>query len=168
MQPLEVISVNIWQILISLCNLLILFLIIKKFLYQPVKDILNKRKETVDADYAAASEARASAEADRIAYRDRLAGANSEADEILRRAKENAQRRSDQITAGAEEKAAGIMRRASEEIELEKQKAIHDLKGDIIDISMELTRKVLEREVNEEDHRGMIDQFIEGIGETDD
>lgn len=168
MQPLEVISVNIWHILISLLNLLILFLIIKKFLYKPVKDVLDKRQATVDADYDAASKARLAAEADRDAYSERLAGADSEANEILRRAKENAERKSNQIVAGAEEKAAGLMRRASEEIELEKRKAIHDLKGDIVDISIELSKKVLEREVNEADHREMIDQFIEGIGETDD
>ena len=42
MQSLEVISVNIWHILISLCNLLILFLIVKRFLFKPVKKALEK------------------------------------------------------------------------------------------------------------------------------
>ena len=49
MQTLEVISVNVWQIIISLCNLLILFLIIKKFLFQPVQKMLDKRKASLDA-----------------------------------------------------------------------------------------------------------------------
>ena len=58
---MEVISVNIWLILISLCNLLILFLILKKFLFKPVTKTLDERKKAIDADYAAAAEANSAA-----------------------------------------------------------------------------------------------------------
>lgn len=168
MQTLEVISVNVWQIIISLCNLLILFLIIKKFLFQPVQKMLDKRKASLDAEYDAAAYARQTAEEQKAVYTDKLAGADAEATEIIKKARENAQLRSTQIISSAEEKAAGMVRRANEDIELEKRKAMHDLKGEIVDISMELTEKVLGRELNENDHREMIDEFIEGIGEFDD
>ena len=48
MQTLDVISVNIWQIVISLANLALLFLLLKKFLYQPVKRMLAKREEEMN------------------------------------------------------------------------------------------------------------------------
>lgn len=64
MQSLEVISVNIWHILISLCNLLILFLIVKRFLFKPVKKALEKRDADIGERYSAANEAKRSAEAD--------------------------------------------------------------------------------------------------------
>ena len=153
MQTLEVISVNVWQIIISLCNLLILFLIIKKFLFQPVQKMLDKRKASLDAEYDAAAYARQTAEEQKAVYTEKLAGADADATEIIKKARE---------------KAAGMVRRANEDIELEKRKAMHDLKGEIVDISMELTEKVLGRELNENDHREMIDEFIEGIGEFDD
>ena len=51
MQNLNVISVNIWQILISLVNLLLLTLIVKKFLFKPVKKVMDQRKSAIDADY---------------------------------------------------------------------------------------------------------------------
>ena len=57
MQTQDIISVNVWQILISLCNLAILFLILKKFLYQPVKKALARRQADLDAQYAKADEA---------------------------------------------------------------------------------------------------------------
>ena len=57
MQNLDVISVNIWQILISLANLTLLFLIIKKFLYKPVKKVLQQRRDEIDSQYTAAAEA---------------------------------------------------------------------------------------------------------------
>ena len=58
MQSLEVISVNIWHILISLCNLLILFLIVKRFLFKPVKKALEKRDADIGERYSAANEAK--------------------------------------------------------------------------------------------------------------
>ena len=53
MQTLEVISVNLWQILISLLNLLILFLLFKKFLFKPVNNMLAKRQSEIDEKYEA-------------------------------------------------------------------------------------------------------------------
>ena len=64
MQSLDVISVNLWQILISLCNLVIIFLVVKHFLYQPVRKMLKKRQETLDGEYAAAALSMQQAEAE--------------------------------------------------------------------------------------------------------
>ena len=57
MQTLEIISVNLWQILISLANLTILFLLVKKFLYKPVKKVLAQRQSEIDSHYDAAKQA---------------------------------------------------------------------------------------------------------------
>ena len=65
MQSLKVISVNIWMIIASLCNLLLLTWIVKKFLSKPVKKILDTRRAAIDADYAQAAAARAAAEENR-------------------------------------------------------------------------------------------------------
>ncbi|MDD6276212.1 MAG: hypothetical protein PUB20_05275 [Clostridia bacterium] len=56
MQNLDVISINIWQILISLCNLLIIFLLFKKFLYARVRKFVDQRKANIDEQYAEAEE----------------------------------------------------------------------------------------------------------------
>ena len=50
MQSLDVISVNIWQILASLANLVLLFLMVKKFLYKPVKKMLEQRQNAIQSD----------------------------------------------------------------------------------------------------------------------
>ena len=66
MQSLEVISVNLWQILISLLNLLILFLLFKKFLFKPVNKMLAKRQSEIDSKYEAADSAKRAAEEDKL------------------------------------------------------------------------------------------------------
>lgn len=165
MPNLEVISINLWQILISLCNLLILFWLLKKFLYKPVKKTLAERQAAIDEQYAAAETAEQSALARKEAYEQKLEQAQDEADGILRQTAEAAGHRSDKLLADAREKADGILRQAQSEAALERQKAEADIKREIVDVSALLTEKMLEREIQPQDHRDLIHSFIEKIGE---
>ena len=167
MQTLEVISVNIWDILISLLNLLIIFLLFKRFLYKPVRRVLDKRKAAIDAQYTEAEEAKQSALKDKESYELKLRGAQNEADEMIKTAASTADRRSAKILDDAKTKADGIIRQAQGEAELERKKAEDDIRREIADVSSLLTEKMLRREINKEDHRELIDSFIEGIGEDD-
>ena len=165
---LNIISVNLWQVLISLCNLLILFLAIKKFLYAPVLKIFDARKAKIDEDYRVAAEAAAAAEADRAAWSEQMQSARAEADKILQTATENADRRGEKIVADAREKADGIVRRAEEEAELQRKKAEDGIRREIVDVSALLTEKMLRREIKTEDHRDLIDSFIRDMGDDHD
>lgn len=167
MQSLEVISINLWQILISLANLVILFLIIKKFLFKPVKKVLADRQSVMESQYSAAEQARGEALADREAWENKMHSADAEADAIMQAAAAKAQMRGEKIVSDAREKADGIMRQAKTEAELEKKRAEEDIKQKIVDVSAALAEKMLEREINTEDHREMIDSFIEGLGDDD-
>ncbi|MBO5798209.1 MAG: F0F1 ATP synthase subunit B [Clostridia bacterium] len=165
MQSLDIISVNIWQILISLFNLVLIYLIVKKVFYNPVKKMLAKRQEEVDDQYAAAKEAEQKALADKTAWEEKLQNAENEADALLKAAVANADRRGDTIVAEARDKAADIIRRAENEAELERRKAEAGIKQEIVDVSALLATQMLGREVRAEDHRELIDSFIEEIGD---
>ena len=160
MQNLEVISVNIWHILISLCNLLILFLILKKFLYAPVKKVMAQRRAVIDESYSAAEEAQQKADADKAEWAKRLELSKSEADIIIK----TAANRENEIISEARERANDIIRAAENEAELRKRKAEDEIKHEIVDVSALLTEKLLEREITEDDHRALIDSFIAGVG----
>lgn len=165
MQTLEVISVNLWQILISLINLFLLFLIIKKFLFKPVKNMLAQRQKELDEQYEAAENAELQANENRRVWEEKLSEADAQADTILQSATENAKYRGDKMIAEAKERADGIIRVAQTEAELERQKATDGIKREIVEVSGTLTEKMLEREINTEDHRALIDSFIEKIGD---
>lgn len=168
MQALDVISVNIWHILISLANLVILFLIVKKFLYKPVQKLFAKRQADLEHQYAAADAAEQQALAHKAAWEQKLQSANAEADAILQEAADTAKRRAEQIVEEADRRAEGITRRAEAEAELERQKATEGIKREIVEVSAALAEKMLEREVNTDDHRAMIDSFIDQIGDEHD
>ena len=168
LQSLEVISVNLWQILISLANLVILFLILKKFLFKPVKKVLAERRAHMESQYSAAEEAKADALAKRDEWEEKMHSAKSEADAIVQAAASKAQLRGDKILSDAREKADGIIKQAQTNAELEMKKAEDGIKREIVDVSAALTEKMLEREINMQDHRAMIDSFIDGLGDEND
>ncbi|MBO7405252.1 MAG: F0F1 ATP synthase subunit B [Clostridia bacterium] len=160
---LELISLNAWHIAASIANLLILTLILKKFLFKPVQKILAARQDQVDELYDAAEKTKASAEEDKKLYSAKLAGAAEEAESILRSATQRADRQSDEIVADAHRRAAETMKRAEEDIELAKKKAMDDLKNEISDISVQIAEGVVGRELNGDDHRDLIDSFIDKL-----
>ena len=168
MQNLDVISVNIWAIIASLCNLLILTLIVKKFLFKPVKKIIDTRRAAIDADYEQAAAARAEAEENRLNYEAAMAAAEQTSSQIIADATRVAEHRSSEIVAEAREKATELRRQAEADAILERKKAEDDIKREIADVSTQLTGKLLQREINEEDHRALIDSFLQEIGTDDD
>lgn len=167
MQPSEIISVNLWQILVSLLNLVILFLIIKKFLYQPVKNVLKSRQDKIDEQNNKASEYLNDAERTKAELEAKLNDAENQADNILNEATVNAQRRKEKILDEARDEAESIIRQAKTNAELEMKKAESEIKTQIVDVSFELSKKIIEREIKEEDHHKLIDSFITQIGDGD-
>ena len=165
---LDVISVNIWQILASLANLLILTWILKRFLFKPVKKILDARRAAIDADYAQAAAAKAEAEEDRLNYEAAMAAARQTSDQIISEATRTAEHRGNEIVSEARERATDIRRQAEADALLERKKAEDDMKREIADVSARLTGKLLQREINEEDHRALIDSFLQEIGTEND
>lgn len=166
MENLGIVSLNIWQILISLANLTILYFILKKFLYKPVKKVLADRAAELDAQYAAAAKAEAEATASRDEYAAKLSGAQAEAEGIIHDATVSATRRGEKIVEEAREKAEGIVRQGELEAEMEKKKAQESIKREITEVSAALAEQLLSREVKPEDHRQMIDSFLQGIGDA--
>lgn len=160
MQSLEVFSLNLWQMLISLCNLVILFLILKKFLYKPVRKALEERKQAVEGVYADAQKALDTANANKTEYERELAGIRERADSMLASATADANKRSEAILSDARERADGMMRQAKNDISLERRKAESGIRSEIADVSTALTEKLLAREINSDDHRKLIDDFL--------
>ena len=167
MQSLDIISVNLWHILISLANLILIFLIVKKFLFKPVRELFAKRQAELDHQYAAADAAEKQAQEHKAAWEKKLQSANEEADGIIKDATDAAKYRATQIVEEANAKAAGIQSRAEAEALLTQKRAEEEIKKEIVEVSSAIAEKMLEREINETDHRALIDSFLDEIGEND-
>jgi len=168
MQPGDIIYINIWDILISLANLAILFFAIKMFLYKPIKKTMAKRQEQLDEQYAAAKAAQDMAEKNQAVWKEQLDAAQKTTDAMIKEAAQTAQFRGDKIVAEAKAEAEAIVRQAQTEAALEKKNAEAGIRREIVDLSTELAGKMLEREVKAEDHRRLIDSFLDEIGDAHD
>ena len=164
---LDIISVNIWNILIALLNLVVLFLLVKAFLFKPVRRLFAERQKALDDQYDAAAQAQREAEQSRAQWEQTLSGADAQAKEILQSATDSAKYREQKIVSEAQDKARGIVKRAEQEAELERQRAADDIKREIVEVSGALAEKMLRREINAKDHSALIDEMIEQVGESD-
>lgn len=161
------IGVNPFTMLFAWINLLILYLFLKKLLFKPVKNMIDTRQREIDDMYSDAETSRTSAAAMKAEYEKKLERASEESEEILKNAVRRAQLREEEILKEADAKAARTLERAEEQIELEKKRALNEIKDEVSDIALSLAGAVIERDVDEESHKDFIDEFIRDMDKND-
>ncbi|MBR2188942.1 MAG: F0F1 ATP synthase subunit B [Eubacterium sp.] len=166
MQTQQLVTLVPWTFIAQILNLFIQVYLIKRFLFKPINNILQKRKELADAEITDAEKANEEAQAMKAAYEKDMAEAKVKAGEILTSAEKTAGARSEEIIREANRQAAAIKQKAEKDIEAEKKKAARELKDDIGGMAVDLAGKVIERELNEQDHEKLIDDFIRNVGEA--
>ena len=158
------IGINPFTMIFAWINLLILYLFLRKILFKPIKKMIDSRQKEIDDMYADAENSQSEANALRTEYEEKLAAANEESEEILKKAVRRAQLREEEILREANEKAERVLERAEEQIELEKKQAINDVKNQVSDMAIDIAAAVIERDVQKSEHEAMIDEFINNMG----
>ncbi len=162
----SLVAVNPVTLIAQICNLFIQLFIFKKFFWDKILAILDQRRQAADQEISDAKAAHAEADAIKAAYEQNMKQAQEKADGILANAQKTATLRSEEIIGQAQAAAAQIKSKASADIALEKKKAINDAKNEISGLAMAIAGKVVERELNPADQAGMIDRFIDELGDN--
>mgnify|MGYP000389750289 FL=1 len=166
MDPYQsLVTVNPVTLIAQICNLFIQLLIVKIFFLDKIKAVLDKRRETADKQIADAEAAKSEAAAIKQTYEENMRQAKTKADDMILSAQKTAAQRSEEIISQAQKQAAQIKTKAASDIEMEKKKAINDAKNEISELAMAIAGKVVGRELNDADQDGMIDRFIEELGD---
>lgn len=161
----SLVTVNPVTLIAQICNLFIQLLIVKIFFLDKIKAVLDKRRETADKQIADAEAAKSEAAAIKQAYEENMRQAKTKADDMILSAQKTAAQRSEEIISQAQKQAAQIKTKAASDIEMEKKKAINEAKNEISELAMAIAGKVVARELNDADQDGMIDRFIEELGD---
>ena len=132
----EFVSLTPWTMIFEVVNLLIVMLILKKFLFKPVNSVLEQRQAEIGGMYQKAEDAQKEAQALKQAYDERMSGARKEADELIVAAQDSARRRGDEIVEDARDEAVQLRRRAEEDIELQKRKALREARDELADMAV--------------------------------
>lgn len=160
----NLVSLGAWNIIVTICNTLITFLIVKKFLFGPVRKMLATRSEEVQAMYDQAETDRKEAAAMKKDYTESMANAKQEAAEITQSATRRATARSEEILAEATRQAVDLKKKAEQSIEQERKKAMNEIKDEIAGLSVMIASKVVEKDINADDHKRLIEDFIDKVG----
>ena len=145
-------------------NIFILFLVASYNLFEPARDLLKKREERIAKEIADAKENRETAEKLKEEYEGLIANIETEADEILTKARKVALDNQEDIITQAKKDADLILARADNQIELERKKAADDIKQEIIEVATALAGKVIEEELDKKKSELLIDETLREIG----
>ena len=162
----SLVAVEPLTLIATICNLFIQMLIIKKFFLNKILAVLDQRRQAADKEITDAEKAKQEAMEIKKTYEDNMLQANAKANEILTTAQKTATERSDKIIGEAQQAAAQIKSKASADIAQEKKKAINDAKNEISGLALAIAGKVVEKELAEEDQAGLIDRFIDELGDN--
>ena len=158
------VGVNPWTMLFAWLNLLILYLFLKKLAFTPLKNMIDSRQKEVDDMYSSAESAKESAEKMRTEYEEKLSRASEESEEILKNAQRRALIKEEEILKEANAEAARTLERAEEQIALEKKRALNEVKDEVSEMAIGIASAVIERDVSADEHKALIDDFINSIG----
>lgn len=161
----SILGVNVWTALFTLANTLLLFFVLKKFLFKPVMKIIDDRQKEIDDLYNSADTAKAEADEMRDEYQKKLEEARETGDKIISDAVTRAQSREEEIVSKANKEASAILEKAQEDIALEKKKAMGEVKDNISVIAVSIAGRVVERELTPADQSRLVDSFIDDLGD---
>ena len=162
------VGVNFFTMLFAWANLLILYFVLRKLLFKPIKNMIDSRQKEIDDMYENAEKNKAEAEEMRETYEKKLESATEESEEILRSAQRRALLREEEILKEAADQARRTKERAEEQIALEKRQAMNEIKDEVSAIAIQIAEAVVARDVKADEHEKLIDGFIDTMGDDHD
>lgn len=147
-------------------NVFILFFVLSYLLFNPVRDVLEKRRQKIAGELEDAANGKKTAEALKAEYETKLKEVNKEAEQILEAARKKAKAREAEIIDEAKVEASRIVERANHEIELNKKKAIDDMKQEVVSIASLMAGKVVAASIDTTVQDALIEETLKEMGET--
>lgn len=151
---------NLPGLIAQIINFGVLLLILRIFLYPPLMRVLDERKRRIEEGLQRAEEAAEEAQASEGEARRIMEEARSEARDTVARSQETAQRLREELEQRARADADQIVTRAREEIALERDQAIEQLRGEFADLAITAAERVIGQSLDRDAHQRLIDEVI--------
>lgn len=146
-------------------NIFILFFALSYLLFNPAREVLEKRRKKIADELAQAEGDQKDAAAMKAEYEAKLRDVNKEAENILENARRKAKAREAEMLDEAKAEAARIIERANREIELEKKKALDDMKQEVVNIAALMATKAVNGSIDVKIQDALIDETLKEMGE---
>lgn len=154
-----------WNLLFIVINLLVLLVLMKKFLYQPVLGVIQKRQELLNQQFAQAQNSQKEADALKKQYEASLADAKEESDRMIKEAKMQAGIEYDLILATADEKSRQILDDAKKAGQWERERAVKEAGDQIAQLAIAAASKIVSQTCGEKQNYDIYEEFLKKAGE---
>ena len=155
------------NLLWTVVNVLIMYALLRKFLFKPVQDVLDKRQKMVDDELANAQDAKTKAEAALAAANDKLHNVDVEAAARREESAQQAEKQKNQLLAEAQRQADAIVAEGKAAAEAERASKLRQADAQIADLTRTVCAKVLERNLTQQDDERLLADLLQKAGDGD-
>ena len=156
------------NLVFTIINLLVLYLLMKKFLFGPIIKVMDVRKAMIDQQFAGAKEQEDQAKALKEQYEGALKSAREESFQIMEQARKEAKAQANKTVEDTQAKVSAMLAKAQEDINTERENAMRQMKDDVASLAMEAAGKIIGKNSGADQDLSLYDQFIEKAGDPDD
>ena len=159
MEYTGLIEIN-WSIIMIWITVIVLFLVLKKFFFEKVKNFMETRSNSIQDAFDSAEAVNRRADEKMQNYTKRIANVEAEGREIIRDAKIKADAQAREIIEDDNKQATEIMNKAEKNIEREKQKAMEEMRKEVAALAMLAAERIVEREIQNIGQDEIVDEVI--------
>lgn len=151
---------------LNIVAVIALYFLLSYLFFNPVRKVLEDRKKLIADNVASAKKDKEEAESLKNDYDEKIKQIGKEADEILGAARQKALKNEAKIESEAKEEASRIIARANQEAELEKKRALDDMKQEMISVAALMAGKVVSANMNADIQESLVDETLKEMGES--
>lgn len=147
-------------------DVLILYVLLRKFLFKPIQNVLDERQKLVDANLADAQDAKVRAQAALTAAEDKLHNVDTEAAARRQASEQQAEKEKEQLLAAAQQQAAAIVAEGKAAAEAERASKLRQADAQIASLTRTVCAKVLERNLTQQDDDRFLNDLLQKAGDS--
>ena len=153
-----------WNIVWTIVNILVLFLLLKHFLFKPITEMMESRTAEIENNLKDAEDQKQKASELTAQYEEKLQGAHAEAAQIVFEARQRGQREYDAILKTAGQDAQKEQERARADMEREREEMLRGVQENVTELVLLTASKLSQKELDEESDRKLVDSFLSEAG----
>lgn len=154
-----------WNIVWTIVNILVLFLLLKHFLFKPITEMMESRTAEIKNNLKDAEDQKQKASELTAQYEEKLQGAHAEAAQIVSEARQRGQREYDAILKTAGQDAQKEQERARADMEREREEMLRGVQENVTELVLLTASKLSQKELDEESDRKLVDSFLSEAGD---
>lgn len=158
-------NISLSGVLWTVVNLIVLYLLLRKFLWKPVTAVIESRQEEITHNLTAAEDQRAQAEASRQKYDEQLTQAGKDADALVRKARERGNQEYQAIIESAQEEARSLTANTQAQLEADRTAMLAGARKEVASLALMAAAKVSGRRMGDAEDQALVDAFLSEAGD---